>query len=99
MASALGRRTREQRLTRDQARRLSREASKLQARSYRAEPTAPIHRRAERLQLSVVVRLRTLDALHVATALEADAATFVTFDPRLRHASVSQGLFVAPSTA
>ena len=45
MASALGRRTREQLLTRDQARRLYREASKLHASSHHAELTPPIHRR------------------------------------------------------
>src|SRR5688572_18659337 len=82
MASALGRRTREGRLTRDEARRLYREASKLQASSYRAELTPPIHRRAERLLLSVAIPLRALDALHMATALDAEAATVVTFDPR-----------------
>ncbi len=98
MASALGRRRREQRLTRDEAQRLYREASKLQASSYRAELTPPVHRRAERLLLSVAIPLRALDALHVATALEAKAATLVTFDPRLRDAAASQGLFVAPST-
>ena len=95
MASAISRRTREQRLTRDQARRLYREASKLHASSHRAELTPPIHRRAERLMLSLTVPLRTLDALHLATALDSEAATVVTFDPRLRDAATSQGLFVA----
>lgn len=96
MASALGRRTRERRLTREEAQRLYREASKLQASLYRAELTPPIHRRAERLLLSLAIPLRALDALHVATALDAEAATVVTFDPRLRDAAGSQGLFVAP---
>src|SRR5438046_6414206 len=99
MASAISRRTREQRLTRDQARRLYREASKLHAASHRAELTPPIHRRAERLMLSPTVPMRTLDALHLATALDAEAATVVTFDPRLRDAATSQGLFVAPPSA
>jgi predicted nucleic acid-binding protein len=63
MASALGRRRREQRLTRYEAQRLYREASKLRASAYRAELTPPIHQRAERLLLSVVMPLRTLDAL------------------------------------
>jgi predicted nucleic acid-binding protein len=40
--------------------------------------------------------LRALDALHVALALDADAATVVTYDPRLKAAASSQGLFVAP---
>jgi len=99
MASALGRRRREQRLTREQAQRLYREASKLHASSHRAELTPPIHRRAERLMLSLTIPLRTLDALHLATALDAEAATLVTFDPRLRDAAASQGLFVAAPSA
>ena len=61
MASALSGRTREQRLTREEAHRL--------------------------------------DALHLATALDAEAATVVTFDPRLRDAATSQGLFVAAPSA
>ena len=84
MASALGRRTREQRLTRAEAHRLYREASKVLAASHRAELTPPMHRRAERLMLSLAVPLRALDALHLAPALDAEAATIVTFDPHLR---------------
>lgn len=98
MASALGRRTREQRLTREEAQRLYREASKLHAVSQHAELTPPIHRRAERLMLSLTMPLRALDALHLATALDAEAATVVTFDPHLRDAAMSQGLFVAPES-
>ena len=97
MASALGRRAREQLLTREEAQRLYREATKLHASSHQAELTPPIHRRAERLMLSLTIPLRALDALHLATALDAEAATVVTFDPRLREAAASQGLFVAPS--
>lgn len=96
MASALGRRRREHLLTREQAQRLYREASKLQVASHHAELTPPIHRRAERLMLSLPIPLRALDALHLATALAAEAATVVTFDPRMRDAASSQGLFVAP---
>ena len=96
MASALGRRRREQRLAREEAQRLYREASKLNRASRHAELTPPIHRRAERLMLSLAVPLRALDALHLATALDAEAATVVTFDPRLRDAAGSQGVFVAP---
>ena len=99
MASALGRRVREQRLTRDNAGRLYREASKLHAAAHHAELTPPIHRRAERLMLSLTTPLRALDALHLATALDAQVATVVSFDPRLRDAAGSQGLFVAPSDA
>ncbi len=96
MVSALGRRTREERLTRKEAQRLYREASKLHESSHHAELTPPIHRRAERLMLSLAPPLRALDALHLATALAAEAATVVSFDPRLRAAAASQGLFVAP---
>jgi hypothetical protein len=97
MASALGRRTREGRLTLAESRRLYREAEKLAASCGPAELTPSIHRRAERLLLlSQDVPLRTLDALHVATALDAEAATLVTYDPCLRDAAAAQGLFVAP---
>ncbi len=99
MASALNRRTREKRLTREEARRLYREASKLHASCHRAELAPPIHRRAERLMLSLTIPLRTLDALHLASALDAEAATVVTFDPRLRDAATSQGLFVSAPSA
>ena len=81
MASALGRRTREQRLTPEEAQRLYREALKLHASSLSAELTPPIHRRAERLMLALAIPLRALDALHLASALAAEAATVVTFDP------------------
>jgi predicted nucleic acid-binding protein len=97
MASALGRRTREELLTPDEAQRLYREATKLHASLHQAELTPPIHRRAERLMLSLPIPLRALDALHLATLLDAEAATVVTFDPRLREAAASQGIFVAPA--
>jgi predicted nucleic acid-binding protein len=97
VASALGRRTREGRLTRDEAQRLYREASKLHASSHDVELTPPVHRRAERLMLSLTTPLRALDALHLATALDSEAATMVSFDPHLRAAATSQGLFVEPS--
>jgi hypothetical protein len=100
MASALGRRVREGRVTAAEARRLQREAGKLADACRRAELTPPTHRRAERLLLSSRdVPLRALDALHVATALAADAATIVTYDPRLQTAAVSQGLFVTAEPA
>ncbi len=96
MASALGRRTREKLLAREEAQRLYRQATKLHASSHQAELTPPIHRRAERLMLSLTIPLRALDALHLATALDAEAATVVTFDPPLREAASSQGFFIAP---
>jgi hypothetical protein len=97
MASALGRRRREGHLQVAESRRLYREAEKLAALSHRIELTPPMHRRAERLLLSSLdMPLRALDALHVATALDAGAATIVSYDPRLRSAAASQGLFVVP---
>jgi predicted nucleic acid-binding protein len=99
-ASALGRRGREGQLTAAEVRRLYREAEHLAASCRGAELTPPVHRRAERLLLiASTVPLRALDALHIALALEAGAATVVTFDARLRDAAASQGLFVAPSGA
>ena len=98
-ASALGRRAREGLLAPAESRRLHREAAKLAASCRRAELTPPVHRRAERLLVtSGEAPLRALDALHIALALDADAATLVTYDPRLRAAAASQGLFVAPET-
>jgi hypothetical protein len=100
VASALGRRVRERRLAVTEARRLQREAEKLASACHHVDLTPPIHRRAERLLLSSrAVPLRALDALHVATALAADAATLVTYDPRLRAVASSQGLFVAPEAS
>lgn len=97
MASALGRRMREGRISAAEARRLQREAAKLAGLCRHVELTPPIHRRAERLLLSSRdVPLRALDALHVASALDVDAATIATFDPRLRAAALTQGLLVAP---
>jgi predicted nucleic acid-binding protein len=96
-ASALGRRAREGLLAPAESRRLHREAARLAALCQGAELVPRIHRRAERLLLTSEENpLRALDALHVALALDADAATVVTFDPRLRAAAASQGLFVTP---
>jgi predicted nucleic acid-binding protein len=95
-ASALGRRRRERRLSPSESRRLYREARKAAAACVSVEITPPVHRRAERLLLTAsLVPLRTLDALHVALAIEAGAATLVTYDPRLRDAASTHGLFVA----
>jgi hypothetical protein len=82
-----------------EGRRLQREAEKLASACNRVELTPPIHRRAERLLLSAREIPFERSTLHVATALAVDAATVVTYDPRLRAAAVSQGLFVAPESA
>jgi predicted nucleic acid-binding protein len=96
-ASALGRRAREGLLAPAESRRLHREAARLAASCQHAELAPRVHRRAERLLLTSGENpLRALDALHIALALDADAATIVTYDPRLKAAASSQGLFVAP---
>ena len=46
--------------------------------------------------LSFTAALCALDALDLATALDAEVATVVTFDPGLREATAAQRLFVAP---
>jgi len=98
LASYLGRVTREGRLTVAESRAVYHKAEKFGAFCRRVELTPPIHRRAERLLVtSTKIPLRTLDALHIATALDAGAATMVSFDERLREAAKSHGLFVAPS--
>lgn len=98
MASVLGRRTRERLLTATEARRLLREADRLATACRRAELTPPIHRRAERLLLTSGSALRSLDALHIALAIDAGASTMVTFDSRLAKVATGQHFFVAPET-
>ena len=98
--SALGRRMREGRLTPHEARRLWREATRVAAACRHAELTPPTHRRAERLLLAAGrTALRSLDALHIALALDAGAATMVTFDLRLAQVASTCALFVAPEPA
>ena len=97
LASSLSRRVRERALTRAEAAQLFAQAERLVPACRLVEVTPPVHRRAARLLLtSGGVALRTLDALHLALALEADAATLVTFDDRLREAAGGLGLYVAP---
>lgn len=97
-ASALGRRVREGRIAAAEARRLHREAMRLQTLVRAAELTPPTHRRAEHLLLTLDLPLRALDALHVAAAQEVGAATLVSSDERLRVAAGATGLFT-PSWA
>lgn len=97
-ASALARRTRERVLTSAQARRLYGEAERLRSACRLIESTPPVQRRAARLLLTTTqVPLRTLDALHLALAIEAGVETLVTFDPRLRAAAAAHGLHTAPT--
>jgi predicted nucleic acid-binding protein len=98
LASALARRARENLLTGAEAKRLYGHAERVVSSCRLVESTPPVQRRAARLLLtSRKVPLRTLDALHLALAIEADVATVVTFDPRLREAAATQGLFTAPA--
>jgi predicted nucleic acid-binding protein len=62
--------------------------------SFRRLALSPlVHRQAERLLLHVEsVALRTLDALHVALALDSSATFIVTYDARTREAAVHAGL-------
>jgi len=53
-------------------------------------------RRVLRLAAEVAAReVRTLDAIHIATALRARAAELVAYDRRTLHAAQAQGLSVA----
>jgi hypothetical protein len=96
MASALGRRTRDRLVTTTEARRLLGEAERLATACRRAELTPPTHRRAERLLLTSGSALRSLDALHIALAIDARAATMVTFDSRLAAVASGWHLIVPP---
>jgi uncharacterized protein len=98
LASAVSRRVREGRLSSPVARRLYRDAQALASSCRAAELTPDAHRLAERLLLTSTAGIRSLDALHLALALASGAATFVSYDERLRDAASGQSLFVAPDT-
>lgn len=98
LASALGRRAREGALTAAEAKRVYGHAERLVEACRLVESTPRVHTRAARLLLtSRDVPLRTLDALHLALALDADVATIVTYDQRLRDPTAAHGLFTAPA--
>ena len=100
VTSALARRVRERALAGTEARRVHRELMRVADRCLRAELTPPVHRRAERLLLGASdTPLRALDALHLAIAIDAAAATFVTYDRQLHRAAAAHGLVVAPARA
>jgi len=59
----------------------------------RVEIIPAIHREAERLLFSLdAVPLRAADALHLALAISAEAATLLTYDRRLAEAALTVGL-------
>ncbi len=60
---------------------------------YRLDLNPSVHRQAEHLLLTVEsVALRTIDALHVALALQGSASYVVTFDARMRDVALHAGL-------
>ena len=93
--SAVARRRREGMLTAHQALEI-RDAVLADADSgslHRLDMSPVVHREAERLLFHVEsVAMRTLDSLHVATALLGSATYVVTYDARLRTAALCAGL-------
>jgi len=64
----------------------------------RVELTAAIHRRAEHFLLNLTdIPLRAADALHLALATSAQAASLASFDTRLATAARAIGLATYPS--
>jgi len=99
-ASALSRRVRQGALTRDVARRVQRTIiESLESAPYqRVELTRDVHRRAEYFLLALTdVPLRAADALHLALAHSARAASLASFDSRLAAAARAVGLAAYPA--
>lgn len=99
VVSALSRRLREGAVTREVADRLGHAVvGDLEAGTYgRVELTRDVHRRAEQFLLSLTgTPLRALDALHLALATGARAASLASFDARLRAAARATGLVIYP---
>jgi predicted nucleic acid-binding protein len=99
--SAVARRLRQGSLPRETARRLQHAIlERLDDGVYhRVELTRDVHRRAEHLLLtSQGTPLRAADALHLALAASARAASMASFDARLAAAARSGGLAVYPSS-
>ncbi len=101
VASALGRRVREAALSRGVARRVYRGilATIGEGAFRRVELLESTHREAERrLVTGTASPLRAADALHLAMALGAGAATVLTFDRLMARGAMDQGLAVWPET-
>jgi predicted nucleic acid-binding protein len=97
ITSALARSLRQKSLTREAARRLQRAIlGRLDEGGYhRVELTRDVHRRAEHFLLSLpATPLRAADALHLALATSARAASLASFDARLAAAARAVGLAV-----
>ena len=98
--SALARRMREGAITREVARRIQHAITeRLDEGVYRrVELTRDAHRRAEHLLLTLRdMPLRAADALHLALAISARAASLASFDTRLVAAARASGLAVYPA--
>ena len=100
IVSATARRLRQGSLPREAARRLQHAIlGRLDEGVYhRVELTREVHRRAEHLLLTLEdTPLRAADALHLALAATARAASLASFDARLVAAARAAGLAVYPS--
>lgn len=100
IVSALARRMRNGAITREAARRLQHAiVERLDDGVYhRVELTRDVHRRAEHLLLMLrETPLRAADALHLALAISARAASLASFDARLAAAGRASGLAVYPA--
>ena len=99
VVSALSRRLRQGEITREAARRVQhRIIGGLDAGVYqRVDLTRDVHRRAEHFLLSLTqTPLRGADALHLALATSARAASAASFDTRLSAAARAIGLAIYP---
>lgn len=100
VVSALARRLRQGAVTQEVARRVRQAIVRgLDDGVYRrVEVTQDGHRRAEHLLLSLTeAQLRAADALHLALAMSARAASMASFDLRLRAAARAAGLAAYPA--
>ena len=100
LISALAHRPRQGSLAREAARRLQHAIlGRLDEGLYhRVELTRDVHRRAEHFLLSLPeTPLRAADALHLALATSARAASLASFDARLAAAARAVGLAVYPA--
>jgi predicted nucleic acid-binding protein len=99
VVSALSRRARQGAGTRESVHRVQRTIIDSVERGtyHRVELTRDVHRRAEHFLLTVTdTPLRAADALHLALALSARAASMASFDGRLAAAARAIGLAVYP---
>ena len=97
--SAMARRMRQGSLAREAARRMQRAiiGSLDDGVYHRVELTREVHRRAEHFLVSLPgTPLRAADALHLALATSARAASLASFDARLAAAGRAAGLAIYP---